>query len=106
MRLNELIGKNVIRTKCADTSYGLDSSYTREKMGKVLKVTENHAIYEAKNRLTEELEKRILNHYWLDDNWEDYDKLMNIEEDTHDSSDRQGKEGREEKTGEVTEGLR
>lgn len=106
MRLNELIGKNVIRTKCADTNNGLDASYTNKKMGKVLKVTENHAIYEAKNRLTGQLEKRILNHYWLDDNWEDYDKLMNIEEDTHDSSDRQGKEGSTEKAAEVTGRLR
>lgn len=76
MKLEHLIGKNVIRTKGAVLNYGVDASYTREKLGKILKVTESHAVYETKNTFTGEKVKKILNHYWLDDNWEDYDELM------------------------------
>lgn len=81
MKANELIGKKAIRT--GPTCYG-DYSYTTEPL-LIVKVTENHILtkYPEENmfsKITKDDRPHILNKRWNDDNWTDYDELMNIAE--------------------------
>jgi hypothetical protein len=86
MNIAELVGKKAIRIKPLQirekeeimpfTGRRLpkyDYSYTAEPI-EILKVTDNHIVY--KNNYFED--KLLLDNRWIDDNWEDYDRLIEI----------------------------
>ncbi len=74
MKLNkDLIGKYV--TRIASCDYGnetKDFSYIGEKM-KLLSIDEKHA------RLATEFYKTTLDNRWLDDNWKEYEEIIDID---------------------------
>lgn len=76
MNVKQLIGQNAIRTK--PTING-DHSYSNEPL-LILNVTENHIIYiHLENSWWAKSfsnEPRILDLKWMDDNWINYDKLI------------------------------
>ncbi len=88
MKAKKLINKLAIRTKPILLGYqdfigheNYDYSYTTTPI-RILKVTDNHIIYNYKGTKEEEIfekETYILDNRWLDDNWEDYEKLINLE---------------------------
>jgi len=90
MKAIELVGKLAIRTN--PVSYGRndftseevkDYSYTTEPL-KILKVTDNHILYEYSEdgfiyKVVGNETPHILDKRWLDDNWTDYEELMKID---------------------------
>ena len=76
MKPEQLIGKLAIRTQ---PPKGLDDySYTTETI-RIIKVTENHIVYDHVGTLEEKIfedKKYILDKRWIDDNWEDYNELI------------------------------
>lgn len=75
MNVKLLEGKNAIRIKEAKTTFGLDGSYMRKPI-KILKVTEHKIVAQTKGIFDDKERITILNYDWLDDNWIDYDELM------------------------------
>jgi hypothetical protein len=84
MNIAELVGKKAIRTKpmqirekeeiMAFTGMRLpkyDYSYTTEPI-EILKVTDNHIVYKSNHFEG----KFLLDNRWIDNNWEDYSKLL------------------------------
>lgn len=84
-KLKELIGKLAIRNepvKLGKDFYGnetYDYSYTTTPI-RILKVTENHIVYDRKGTNEEKIfkETSILDKRWVDDNWISYNELMKI----------------------------
>ena len=83
MHIKFLVGKNAIRTKEAKTRNGLDGSYMNESL-KIIKVTDHHIVTESKSIFHEDKTRQhILDYHWIDENWADYDELMDgIKKDT------------------------
>ena len=84
MKARDLIGKLAIRTNpiilgenfiTGKANY--DYSYTTSPI-KILKVTDNHIVYNYSGTSEEKIfeGQYILDKRWIDDNWEDYEKLM------------------------------
>lgn len=81
MKANELIGKRAVRT--APTKKHGDYSFTDSPI-RILKVTDNHILYKDAGDFEETfmVEKpRLLNSSWIDDNWTNYDELINCDTD-------------------------
>lgn len=74
MKLNkELIGKYVTRTAPCDLRNGnKDSSYIGDKI-KILSFDDKHIRYATKEY------KSILDERWLDDNWKEYEEIIDID---------------------------
>ena len=81
MKANDLIGKLAIRTQGAKTNYGVDNSYTSTPI-RILAVTDHHIVYDYVETFEEKtcFEKMyvLLNENWNDNNWTDYNELMQI----------------------------
>jgi hypothetical protein len=78
MKVKELVGKQAIRT--APVSYGNgnnDYSYTHEPLF-ILKVTNSHIVYTQKEGFFKD-KVHILDGRWNDNNWADYDELINLD---------------------------
>ncbi len=84
--LKKLEGKLAIRKepiKLGKDFYGKDNydySYTESPI-RILKVTENHILYDLKGTNEEKIfgsNVHILNKRWIDDNWISYDELTEI----------------------------
>lgn len=77
MDIKYLVGKNAIRTKPTAVS----GDYNRNFMTcpiHVLKVTDSHILWRCVSDTTSAT--RILTYEFIDDNWTDYDKLMDLTE--------------------------
>ena len=74
-----LIGRLAIRTKPVNCGVGVkDYSYTTEPI-KILKITDSHIVYSHEETKEEPIfgkKIHILDSRWLDDNWIDYDELI------------------------------
>lgn len=78
MKAIELIGKKAIRT--APTKTCGDYSYTDTPL-LILKATDTHIVYQHCNDFEVKMfgtEPRILRCDYCDDNWTDYDELINV----------------------------
>jgi hypothetical protein len=74
MKLEKLVGKKIVRTKPVQYENGVsDHSYTTTPL-LLLKVTEHHMVVKSDILDNESL----LGSRWMDDNWVDYDELINI----------------------------
>lgn len=80
MNVKELVGKKAIRTSHVVLAGGrIDRSYMETPM-EILKVTDSHIVCKIEN-YQGIWKNHILPCEWVDDNWADYDELMNgIEE--------------------------
>ena len=81
MKAKDLIGKLAIRTKPVVVNDGgvKDYSYTTTPIH-ITNVTDNHIVYDLEGTKEESIYGKntyILNSIWLDDNWEDYENLIN-----------------------------
>lgn len=93
---HELIGKKAIRkapTVLGQDRSGLfsistevttryDYSYNTEPII-ILAVTESHIIFQYPEGHYFKGDKKILDSRWVDDNWTDYDKLMELTSEEH-----------------------
>ncbi len=87
--LKKLEGKLAIRkepVKLGKNNFGYenyDYSYTTTPI-RILKVTENHIIYDHKGTKEENIFKStgILDKRWIDNNWIDYKKLVEAKYET------------------------
>jgi hypothetical protein len=81
MQAKDLIGKLAIRT---NENMHLDYRFTNEAI-KIIKVTESHIVYELPKsphiKVNYPATMHVLNNLWIDDNWIDYEELMNITEE-------------------------
>lgn len=85
MKAQELIGKLAVRSKPAMASWGREDGSYRTIPIFIMKVTETHIVYinaEDVGCLNSELTHyvRLLTSEWCDDNWIDYDELINLTE--------------------------
>lgn len=92
MTAKELIGKNAIRTQPIMEKVRVNNSgmlmigdhfenqpnycYTTESI-KIVNATDSHIIAEVKSFMGDKTTTRILNCQYCDDNWIDYDELIN-----------------------------
>lgn len=82
-KLKSLVGKLAIRTQPVKLgkdfmgNENYDYSYTSNPI-RIIKVTDNHIIYDRKGTDEEKVFKRtsILDKRWIDDNWTSYEELM------------------------------
>lgn len=81
MKAINLVGKLAIRTKPVKYSNKFkDYSYTDSPI-KILKVTDSHIVYSREESLVETFvgeDIRILDLRWNDNNWIDYEELINL----------------------------
>lgn len=85
MKATKLIGKLAIRTQPIELGYNdftrekdYDYSYTSSPIN-ILKVTENHIIYNYVGTTEEDMFGKgihILDKRWIDDNWTSYTELV------------------------------
>ena len=85
MKAQELIGKLAVRTKPAMASWGREDGSYRTSPIFIKKVTETHIVYinaedvdSSDFELTHSI--KLLPIEWCDDNWIDYDELINLTE--------------------------
>lgn len=89
MHPSELIGKQAIRTKPVKDGYveqgfmgmtmepRMDRRYTTSPVT-ILAVTESHMVCEWKGEFSGTVHRDILDHRFVDNNWTDYDVLLDM----------------------------
>lgn len=95
MYANQLIGKKAIRVKpvplgtyggfglFGEVEQNYDYSYTSDPII-ILAATENHIVYKyPENHHFASTDKHILDSRWCDDNWTDYDELLELASETN-----------------------
>ena len=81
MNINELVGKKAIRTGPVDLGNGRkDYSYGTEPL-LILAVTEHHVVVEYVESFMKG-KRHILDSRWNDENWDDYNELMKLADET------------------------
>ena len=92
MKANKLINKLAIRTRPVKLGINsitgeilYDYSFTTSPI-RILKVAENHIVYDLKNTSEEVIfgeRTLVLDDRWIDDNWTDYEELISLKKDKY-----------------------
>jgi hypothetical protein len=81
MRAEQLIGKLALRKKPMDFGNGGSRSFMDRPI-RIMAVTDSHIVFEWQEKIFEG-QKSVLAYEYLDNNWEDYEALMNLATDAH-----------------------
>jgi hypothetical protein len=93
MKATELIDKKAIRTKCANLAGGMVDRSLLDRPIKIIKATDSHIVYKdvkgygfgMNDDWYEKLQ--ILSYEYCDNNWTDFDKLMEGTEEVQEKSE-------------------